>query len=133
MSVQQAWRQPGRRMRQMRTIPPEALRGLYARSDVQGAWRTLAHLALLVAGALLIERARGHWWLPAALLLQGLFVVSLFGALHEAVHYSAFRHRRINEVVAWLAGLGILLNATYYRQFHFAHHRTRRTRRAIPS
>ncbi|MEX2145828.1 MAG: fatty acid desaturase [Candidatus Rokuibacteriota bacterium] len=104
-------------------IPPEALRALYARSDVQGAWRTLAHAGLLVAGAVLIHRARGHWWLPAALLLQGLFVVSLFAAMHEAVHYSAFKSRRLNETVAWLAGLGILFNATYYRQFHFAHHR----------
>jgi fatty acid desaturase len=43
--------------------------------------------------------------------------------MHEAVHYSAFRARRVNEVVAWLAGFGILFNATYYRQFHFAHHR----------
>ena len=107
----------------MRLIPPGALRGLYARSDMQGAWRTLAHAALLVAGALLIHRARGQWWLPAALLLQGLFVVSLFAVMHEAVHYSAFRNRRLNEVVAWLAGLGILFNATYYRQFHFVHHR----------
>ena len=122
-AAKRAWREPGRRTRQMGLIPAEALRVLYARSDVQGAWRTLAHLALLVAGAVLIHGARGHWWLPAALVLQGLFVVSLFGAMHEAVHSSAFRNRRLNEVVAWLAGLGILFNATYYRQFHFAHHR----------
>jgi fatty acid desaturase len=107
----------------MQLIPPDALRVLYTRSNRQGAWRTLAHAALLGAGALLIHRARGQWWLPAALVLQGLFVVSLFAAMHEAVHYSAFRHRRLNEAVAWLAGLGILFNATYYRQFHFAHHR----------
>jgi len=29
----------------------------------------------------------------------------------------------LNELAAWLAGFGILFNATYYRQFHFAHHR----------
>lgn len=117
------WRQPGRRSRQMRAIPAEALGGLYARSDAQGTARTLAHLALLAAGAALIHAARGQWWLPAALLLQGLFVVSLFAAMHECVHGSAFRTRRLNDVVAWLAGLGILYNATYYRHFHFAHHR----------
>jgi len=104
-------------------IPPEALRAIYTRSDGHGAWRTLVHAGLLAAGAIVIHRARGQWWLPAALLLQGLFVVSLFAAMHEAVHYSAFRNRRLNEIVAWLAGLGILFNATYYRQFHFAHHR----------
>ncbi len=117
------WRQPGRRTEQMRLIPADALRALYAKSDWQGAWRTGAHLVLLVAGGMLVQRSRGHWWLPAALLLHGLVLVSLFAVMHECVHYSAFRTRRLNEVVAWLAGLGILFNATYYRQFHFAHHR----------
>jgi fatty acid desaturase len=118
-----AWRQPGRRARQMRAIPADALRDLYRRSSWQGAWRTAAHAALLAAGATLIHVTRGTWWLPAALVLQGVFVVSLFAAMHECVHGSAFRSRRLNDVVAWLAGLGILYNATYYRQFHFAHHR----------
>jgi fatty acid desaturase len=107
----------------MRTIPAEALRDLYQRSNGQGAWRTAAHAGLLVAGALLIRAAWGTWWLPAALLLQGIFLISLFAAMHECVHGSAFRSRRLNALVAWLAGLGILYNATYYRQFHFAHHR----------
>ena len=118
-----AWRHPGRRARQMRTIPAEALRDLYQRSNGQGAWRTGAHAGLLAGGAWLIHVAGRTWWLPVALLLQGVFVVSLFAAMHECVHASAFRSRRPNAVVAWIAGLGILYNATYYRQFHFAHHR----------
>ncbi|HEY7517143.1 MAG TPA: fatty acid desaturase [Methylomirabilota bacterium] len=107
----------------MRLLPADVLRGLYVRSDRRGAWRTLVHTVLLLAGALFVHAGRGRWWLPAALLLQGVFVVSLFAAMHECVHYSAFRTRRLNEVVGWLAGLGIIFNATYYRQFHFAHHR----------
>jgi fatty acid desaturase len=117
------WREPGRRTRQMRLIPAEALRDLYARSDAQGAWRTAAHLLLLVTGAFLIRAAWTSWWLPAALLLQGIFFVSLFAAMHECVHYSAFRTRALNDAVAWITGFGILFNATYYRQFHYAHHR----------
>jgi fatty acid desaturase len=117
------WRQPGRRAEQMRLVPVEALRALYAKSDWQGAWRTIAQGGLLAAGTLLVQQGRGRWWLPAALLAQGLLLASLFGAMHEAVHDSAFRSRRLNAVVAWLAGLGLLFNATYYRQFHFAHHR----------
>ena len=107
----------------MRLIPAAALRELYSRSDWQGAWRSAAHAGLLAAAALGVHHGRGRWWLPAALLLHGLCLVSLFAAMHECVHYSAFRSRRLNEVVGWLAGLGILFNATYYRQFHFAHHR----------
>ncbi len=107
----------------MRLIPASALPRLYARSDLHGAWRTAAHVGLLAATGASIHAARGHWWLPMALLAHGLVLVALFAAMHEAVHYSAFKSRRVNEVVAWLAGLGILFNATYYRQFHFAHHR----------
>jgi fatty acid desaturase len=118
-----SWRSPGRRSAQMRLIPASTLASLYAKSDLRGAGRTGAHLGLLVATGGLIHAARGHWSLPAALLAHGLVLVALFAAMHEAVHYSAFRSRRVNEIVGWLAGLGILFNATYYRQFHFAHHR----------
>ena len=121
--IRPEWRQPGRRAAQMRLIPAHALRVFYGKSDRHGAARTLAHAALLVLGVALIFFARGTWWLPAAMLVHGLFLVSLFAAMHECVHYSAFRTRRLNEIVAWLAGLGILYSATYYRQFHFAHHR----------
>jgi len=107
----------------MRLIPTPALAGLYPKSDARGAARTAAHVALLAASAALVHTARGHWWLPAALLAHGVALAALFAAMHEAVHYSAFRARRVNEVVAWLAGFAILFNATYYRQFHFAHHR----------
>src|SRR5262245_24671462 len=117
------WRVPGRRSAQMRLIPAGALPALYARSDARGASRTAADAALLVLTGALIHAARGDWWLPAPLLLHGLVLAALFAAMHEAVHYSAFQSRRANEVVAWLTGLGILYNATYYRQFHFAHHR----------
>jgi fatty acid desaturase len=117
------WRRPGRRTEQMRLIPGTVLRDLYAKSDVQGAWRTLAHVALLATGAMLIASGGGRWWLPLAILLQGIFLVSLFAVMHECVHYSAFRTRRLNEAVGWLSGLAILYVSTYYRQFHFAHHR----------
>lgn len=117
------WREPGRRARQMRLIPAEALRALYARSDRRGAAQTLAHAALLGLGAVAIAWSRESWWLPGALLLQGVFLVALFAAMHECVHASAFRTRWLNDAVAWLAGLGILFDATYYRHFHFAHHR----------
>jgi fatty acid desaturase len=117
------WRQAGRRSQQMRLIPASTLAVLYAKSDARGAWRTVAHAALLVAGVAAIHSSRGHWWLPAALLFHGIVLVSLFAVMHECVHYSAFRTRRLNELVGGIAGAGILYVSTYYRQFHFAHHR----------
>ena len=47
----------------------------------------------------------------------------LFAPLHEAVHRTAFRSRRLNDAVAWIAGLVLLLPPNWFRAFHFAHHR----------
>jgi fatty acid desaturase len=119
----EAWRQAGRRSQQMRLIPAETLARLYSKSDAWGLARTLAHAALLAAGVVAISHAGGRWWLPLAVVLHGIVLVSLFAVMHECVHYSAFRTRRLNEIVGWLAGAAILYVSTYYRQFHFAHHR----------
>jgi hypothetical protein len=78
----------GRRARQMRLIPAEALRALYAKSDWRGAWRTLAHAALLVIGAVLIEDDRLTSSVPrglrAALPAQGRFLVK---REHLVIHF----------------------------------------------
>jgi fatty acid desaturase len=114
---------PGRRARQMRLVPNAALKRLYRRSDRAGIARMAAHVGLLVTGGALVWATRDSWWVAPALLLQGLFVVSLFAAMHECVHYTAFASRRLNEVCAWFAGAGMFYNATYYRHFHMVHHR----------
>src|SRR5438034_6743081 len=94
----------GERARQMRVVPAAVLKRLYRRSDRAGAVQTVAHLFLLVAGAVLIFQTTGSGWMVPALVLQAVFVNSLFGAMHEAVHYGAFRTRRLNDVLAFLAG-----------------------------
>jgi fatty acid desaturase len=113
----------GERARQMRVVPAAVLKRLYMRSNKAGAIQTLAHLYLLVAGSVLIFETMGTWWLALALVLQGVFINSLFGAMHESVHYGAFRLRRLNDVLAFFSGAAILNNAGFYRHYHLAHHR----------
>ncbi len=85
----------GERARQMRVVPAAVLKRLYMRSNKAGAVQTLAHLFLLVAGSIMIFESMGTWWLVLALLLQAVFINALFGAMHEAVHYGAFRMRKL--------------------------------------
>ena len=113
----------GERARQMRVVPATVLKRLYMRSNRAGMIQTLAHFFLLIAGTILIRETMGTWWLALALVLQAVFVNALFGAMHEAVHYGAFRYRRLNHVLAFLAGAAILNNAGFYRHYHLAHHR----------
>jgi len=109
--------------RPYKLLPPDALRRLSQTSDAKGLTRLAVHLALIAGGAVLVMLSLGTWWLLPAMLLHGWFLVALFAVVHEGVHYTAFRSRRINEIAAWLAGAPALLNSSFYRQFHWAHHR----------
>src|SRR5690606_26944063 len=71
----------------------------------------------------LVWAARGTGWLLPAMLLHGVILVFLFAPLHESVHWTAFRRRRLNDAVAWPCGALLLLPPAYFRAFHFAHHR----------
>ncbi|MBS0540378.1 MAG: fatty acid desaturase [Proteobacteria bacterium] len=113
----------GQRARQMRVVPADVLKRLYTRSDWAGLKQTAAHLALLVAGGWLILETRGTWWVAPALLLQAVFVNSLFGAMHESVHYGSFKTRWMADLLAFFSGAAILNNAGFYRHYHLAHHR----------
>jgi fatty acid desaturase len=113
----------GQRARQMRVVPADVLKRLYARSDWRGLAQTSAHLALLMAGGGLVLAVRGTWWALPALLLQGIFVNALFGAMHESVHYGSFKKRWACDVLAFFSGAAILNNAGFYRHYHYAHHR----------
>ena len=113
----------GERARQMRVVPAEVLKRLYARSDAAGFRQTAAHLALLIAGGGLVLATRGTWWVVPALLAQAVFVNTLFGAMHESVHYGSFKTRWMADLLAFFSGAAILNNAGFYRHYHLAHHR----------
>src|SRR5207245_1723569 len=73
-----------------------------------GGWLVLATLAT--------------WWVVPALLLQAIFVNTLFGAMHESVHYGSFKTRWMADLLAFFSGAAILNNAGFYRHYHLAHH-----------
>src|SRR5215813_12904801 len=87
-------------------------------SDVAGLIHLTGHGALLAATAALIWLASGSLLLPIALVLHGIVLVFLFAPLHESVHRTAFRSRRLNDAVAWAAGIMLLLPPNWFRAFH---------------
>ena len=113
----------GQRARQMRVVPADVLKRLYTRSDWAGAKQTAAHVALLVLGGAAILWTRDSWWVVLPLIAQAFFVNSLFGAMHESVHYGSFKTRWMADVLAFFSGAAILNNAGFYRHYHMAHHR----------
>jgi fatty acid desaturase len=100
-----------------------ALLPLTTRSDAKGLAQLAGHLGALCATGILVWSARSTWWLPPAMLLHGIVLVFLFAPLHESIHWTAFRSRRLNDAVAWACGALLVLPPAYFRAFHFAHHR----------
>src|SRR4051812_18621206 len=94
-----------------------------APSDRLGLIHLAGHLGLLGATTALVALTRGSALLLPALVLHGVVLTFLFAPLHESLHRTAFRSHRLNDAVAWLAGLVLVLPPNWFRAFHFAHHR----------
>lgn len=99
------------------------LKRLSARSDAAGLAHLAGHVALLVASGSLIYLTTGTLWIWLAMFLHGVALIFLFAPLHETIHRTAFHSRALNDAVAFVAGLLVVLPREYFRAFHFAHHR----------
>jgi fatty acid desaturase len=104
-------------------IDKRDLKALSTRSDAIGLVQLASHLAALCATGTAIALSKGTVWLVCATTLHGLVSIFLFAPLHETIHRTAFRSRRLNDAVAWLCGAVLVLPPAYFRAFHFAHHR----------
>lgn len=100
-----------------------ALKELTRRSDAKGLAQLGLHLLVLAGTGGLVWLARGSAALPLAWLAHGIVLAFLFAPLHECMHRTAFRTRWLNDAVAWICALPLLLPPTYFRAFHMAHHR----------
>ncbi|MDZ4735858.1 MAG: fatty acid desaturase [Rhodospirillaceae bacterium] len=104
-------------------IDSATLRTRSQRSDRRGLFQLAAHLALLVATGALVLATAGSLWLLLALPLHGIALTFLFAPLHETIHRTALRSRELNDAVAIICGLPLLLPPIWFRHFHFTHHR----------
>lgn len=99
------------------------LKRLSARSDPAGLTHLAGHVALLIATGVLIYLSSGTLWIWPAMFAHGVALIFLFAPLHETIHRTAFHSRALNDVVAFIIGVQIVLPREYFRAFHFAHHR----------
>ncbi len=99
------------------------LHELTSRTDRHGLARLAVHGLLLALSAGAVHLAAAGVWRWPAMFVHGVLLVALFAAAHESIHYTAFRTRRLNHVVAFLAGLVLLLPSRWFHWFHLAHHR----------
>ncbi|KAA9009315.1 fatty acid desaturase [Histidinibacterium aquaticum] len=102
-------------------LPAETRTELTRTSDAAGLWHLAGHwgaIGLVTAGILLPVPL---WW--ALVPVQGVLLVFLFTLLHETSHRTPFRSEALNLWVGRICGAVLFLPATWFRYFHFAHHR----------
>jgi fatty acid desaturase len=100
---------------------------LNLKSDRKGFLQLAGHLGVLGASGWLWGNYQGGNYQMAiailALFVYGFSLASMFATVHECVHRTAFAHVKINDIVAWWAGVLSFYNSTFYRRYHKWHHR----------
>src|SRR5262245_58102145 len=85
----------------------DELRDLQRRSDARGLLRLAGHVSAIGASGWLYAASlqRSSPALVVVLLgtVFGFTLVTLFAAMHESVHRTAFKTRWLNDGVAWFA------------------------------
>jgi fatty acid desaturase len=108
-------------------LTSDELSALQQRSDAKGLLRFGGHLAAIVvtgaAYALALARSQLVSLHLVAALALGFTLVTMFAAMHETVHRTAFKSQRLNDAAAFFAGLLSFYNSTFYRPYHGWHHR----------
>jgi fatty acid desaturase len=105
-------------------LPSEELKSLNTRSDLKGLVQLGGHLAMMGMSGYLWGSQWGNWGVAIpALVVYGISIAFMFAPLHEGVHRTAFANQRLNDIVAWFAGLLSFYNSTFFRRYHKWHHR----------
>ncbi len=104
-------------------LPPEVLQQLTRRSDARGLLQLGAHLAMLLFAGIGLHLTRDSAWLIFTLPFYSALLIFLFAPLHETLHFTVFKTRWLNNLVAAVTGFLLLLPFQNFRTFHYAHHR----------
>ena len=106
-----------------RLADPVELEPLVRKNNLRGLVQLSIHAGLIVLAGWGLGAAT-HWAVQCLMsMLLGIGLVFVFAPLHESIHKTAFRTRRLNAVVGGICGFIILLPPRYFQAFHMAHHR----------
>ena len=104
-------------------LDKKTLKALSRRSDRPGLRWLATWAALLTGSGTLVYLSLATWWIVPAMLLHGtLLAVPAYSLSHECAHGTAFRTRRLNEVVFWLSSLIYIEEPAHRRYAHARHH-----------
>ncbi len=103
------------------SLSNEIRQNLTQRLDTPGLVHLTLHWGLIISFGLVIYLGLPGWQL--LLIPQGILIVFLFTLLHESVHQTPFKTAWLNDLTARVSGFMVFLPSTWFKYFHFAHHR----------
>tara|TARA_B100000959_G_scaffold281484_1_gene345654 strand:- start:1747 stop:2712 length:966 start_codon:yes stop_codon:yes gene_type:complete len=103
-------------------IPKEKLRPFLQRNNINGITHLCMHLGLIFLSGILIYISTNIFIKILVMIAHGSFIAFLYAGLHECIHKSAFKNKRLNEFVGYFIGFVLLRSFLNARYRHVAHH-----------
>ena len=103
-------------------ISRKELKELMKRSNKPALTRIVIWIALLSFTSYLIWLSMGTWFLLPAMFIHGIIIVHHFSLQHECCHYTAFKTRKLNDIIGSICGFSIMLPHQHFRYEHCGHH-----------
>ena len=103
-------------------ISKDKLRPFLKRNNTSGIIHLCIHLGLILLSGILIHFSTNIFLKILVMTTHGSFIAFLYAGLHECIHKSAFKNKRLNEIVGYFIGFVLLRSFLNGRYRHMAHH-----------
>ena len=103
-------------------IPKDKLKPFLQRNNTSGLIHLSMHLGLILLSGILISISPNIFIKILLMIVHGSFIAFLYAGLHECIHKSAFKNKRLNEFVGYFIGFVLMRSFLNGRYRHMAHH-----------
>ena len=103
-------------------IPKEDLKPFLQRDNISGLKHLFLHILLIIISGTLIYFSPYTYLTIPLMFIHGTFIAFLYAGLHECIHKTAFKNRKLNEIVGYSIGFILLRSFLNGRYRHIAHH-----------
>jgi len=103
-------------------ISNKDLKPFLKRNNINGIIHLSLHLFLIVCSGFSIYVLGDSFYQFLAMIIHGIFIAFLYAGLHECIHKTAFKNRRLNEIIGHILGFIIFRSFLNGRFRHMAHH-----------
>jgi fatty acid desaturase len=103
-------------------IPKDQLKPFLKRDNISGLKHLFLHLSLIVISGSLIYVSPNLILKILLMFMHGSFIAFLYAGLHECIHKTAFKNRKLNEYIGYFLGFILLRSFLNGRYRHMAHH-----------